>query len=134
MEYNFLKYDLNKIDHLGASYDTCSVMHYGAYAFSKVGSSGSLSLFFALSFSQFQFLSLYPIVYLAYPILFLSLYVSISLMYSSLSLFPYLSGLDKRIIYDLCGTPGLLNKKKIHVWEHSWVPCSFSAMYVILLS
>jgi len=35
MEYNFLKYDLNKIDHLGASYDTCSVMHYGAYAFSK---------------------------------------------------------------------------------------------------
>ena len=103
MEYNFLKYDLNKIDHLGASYDTCSVMHYGAYAFSKVGSSGSHSLFFALSFSQFQFLSLYPIVYLAYPILFLSLYVSISLMYSSLSLFPYLSGLDKRIIYDLCG-------------------------------
>ena len=36
MEYNFLKYDLNKIDHLGAEYDTCSVMHYGSYAFSKV--------------------------------------------------------------------------------------------------
>ena len=36
MEYNFLKYDLNKIDHLDAAYDTCSVMHYGAYAFSKV--------------------------------------------------------------------------------------------------
>jgi len=35
MEYNFLKYDLNKIDHLDAAYDTCSVMHYGAYAFSK---------------------------------------------------------------------------------------------------
>ncbi|XP_023325705.1 zinc metalloproteinase nas-4 [Eurytemora carolleeae] len=35
MEYNFLKYDLNKIDHLGAEYDTCSVMHYGAFAFSK---------------------------------------------------------------------------------------------------
>ncbi len=36
MEYNFMKYDLNKIDHLGAKYDTCSVMHYDAYAFSKV--------------------------------------------------------------------------------------------------
>ena len=36
MEYNFLKYDLNRIDHLGASYDTCSVMHYGATAFAKV--------------------------------------------------------------------------------------------------
>jgi len=35
MEYNFLKYDLRKIDHLGASYDTCSVMHYGATAFAK---------------------------------------------------------------------------------------------------
>jgi len=35
MEYNFLKYDLRKIDHLGATYDQCSVMHYGAYAFSK---------------------------------------------------------------------------------------------------
>ena len=28
MEFNFLKYDLRKIDHLGAEYDTCSVMHY----------------------------------------------------------------------------------------------------------
>ena len=35
MEYNFLKYSLNKINHLEAPYDTCSVMHYGAYAFSK---------------------------------------------------------------------------------------------------
>jgi len=34
MEYNFLKYDLRKIQHLGAAYDTCSVMHYGPYAFS----------------------------------------------------------------------------------------------------
>ena len=39
MEYNFLKYDLRKIDHLGAKYDTCSVMHYGAYAFAKVRNS-----------------------------------------------------------------------------------------------
>ena len=38
MEFNFLKYDLNKIDHLGADYDTCSVMHYGATAFAKVTS------------------------------------------------------------------------------------------------
>ena len=35
MEYNFLKYSLNKINHLKAPYDTCSVMHYGPYAFSK---------------------------------------------------------------------------------------------------
>ena len=35
MEFNFLKYDLNKIDHLGAEYDTCSVMHYGSTAFAK---------------------------------------------------------------------------------------------------
>jgi len=35
MEYNFLKYDLNKIDHLGATYDTCSVMHYGPTSFAK---------------------------------------------------------------------------------------------------
>ena len=36
MEFNFLRYNLNKIDHLGADYDTCSIMHYGEYAFSKV--------------------------------------------------------------------------------------------------
>ena len=36
MEYNFMKYSLAKINHLGAKYDTCSVMHYGAYAFSRV--------------------------------------------------------------------------------------------------
>ena len=36
MEFNFLKYDLNKIDHLGAKYDTCSVMHYGSTAFARV--------------------------------------------------------------------------------------------------
>ncbi|XP_023325046.1 zinc metalloproteinase nas-13-like [Eurytemora carolleeae] len=35
MEFNFLRYNLNKIDHLGADYDTCSIMHYGEYAFSK---------------------------------------------------------------------------------------------------
>jgi len=35
MEYNFMKYSLAKINHLGAKYDTCSVMHYGAYAFSR---------------------------------------------------------------------------------------------------
>ena len=35
MEYNFLKYSLNKINHLQATYDTCSVMHYGPYAFSR---------------------------------------------------------------------------------------------------
>jgi hypothetical protein len=36
MSYNFMKYNLNQINHLGAPYDTCSVMHYGAFAFSKV--------------------------------------------------------------------------------------------------
>ena len=36
MEHNFLKYDLTEIRHLGATYDTCSLMHYGANAFSKV--------------------------------------------------------------------------------------------------
>jgi len=35
MENNFLKYDLTEIRHLGATYDTCSLMHYGANAFSK---------------------------------------------------------------------------------------------------
>ena len=35
---NFEKYDLGKIDHLGAPYDPCSVMHYGAFAFAKVRS------------------------------------------------------------------------------------------------
>ena len=35
-EYNFDKYTLSEIDHLGASYDTCSLMHYGSHFFSKV--------------------------------------------------------------------------------------------------
>lgn len=30
-----MRYDLNRIQHLNAKYDTCSVMHYNAYAFSK---------------------------------------------------------------------------------------------------
>lgn len=34
---NFNKYSLSTISHLGATYDTCSVMHYGAYFFSKNG-------------------------------------------------------------------------------------------------
>jgi len=37
MEFNFQKYSLTTINHLNAAYDTCSVMHYGAYAFSKNG-------------------------------------------------------------------------------------------------
>ena len=49
MEYNFLKYDLSKISHLGASYDTCSVMHYGAYAFSKVESLFIINMLKAVS-------------------------------------------------------------------------------------
>ena len=36
MKYNFMKYTLSQITHLNAPYDTCSVMHYNAYAFSKV--------------------------------------------------------------------------------------------------
>lgn len=35
MAYNFQKYNLDRIQYLGASYDTGSVMHYGAYAFAK---------------------------------------------------------------------------------------------------
>ncbi|QQP58563.1 Metalloendopeptidase, partial [Caligus rogercresseyi] len=35
MTFNFLKYDLTKIDHLNAPYDTCSIMHYGPTAFSR---------------------------------------------------------------------------------------------------
>ena len=36
MIYNFDKMNLYQIDLLKAEYDTCSVMHYGAYAFAKV--------------------------------------------------------------------------------------------------
>ena len=36
-EFAFDKYGLDKIDHLGAEYDTCSVMHYPEKAFSKNG-------------------------------------------------------------------------------------------------
>merc|ERR1719510_2389551 len=35
MKYNFDKYGQDKIDHLGAEYDTCSIMHYGKTAFAK---------------------------------------------------------------------------------------------------
>ncbi|XP_022251606.1 zinc metalloproteinase nas-13-like [Limulus polyphemus] len=35
MAYNFAKYTLQKIQHLGEPYDYASVMHYGEYAFSK---------------------------------------------------------------------------------------------------
>ena len=36
MAYNFKKYGQDRIDHLGAEYDTCSIMHYGPTAFAKV--------------------------------------------------------------------------------------------------
>ena len=35
-EHNFKKYGQDRIDHLGAKYDTCSVMHYFSTAFAKV--------------------------------------------------------------------------------------------------
>merc|ERR1712038_386032 len=35
MVYNFEKMNLYQIDLLKAKYDTCSVMHYNAYAFTK---------------------------------------------------------------------------------------------------
>jgi len=35
MSHNFLKYNLDRIQHLGMPYDTDSVMHYDAYAFAK---------------------------------------------------------------------------------------------------
>jgi len=35
--FNFNKYTLNEITHLKAPYDTCSIMHYSSYAFSKNG-------------------------------------------------------------------------------------------------
>ena len=54
MEFNFLKYDLRKIDHLGAEYDTCSVMHYGAYAFAKVSHATLNSIIFVLAPCQLE--------------------------------------------------------------------------------
>jgi len=38
MKFNFMKYTLNQIQHLKAPYDTCSVMHYSATAFTMNGS------------------------------------------------------------------------------------------------
>ncbi len=35
-QFNFQKYPQTIIDHLGVQYDTCSIMHYNAYAFAKV--------------------------------------------------------------------------------------------------
>ena len=37
MQDNFQKHDLGMIDHLGAKYDLCSIMHYGLNLFAKVG-------------------------------------------------------------------------------------------------
>ena len=36
MKFNFVKYNQTEIQHLNAPYDTCSVMHYSATAFSQV--------------------------------------------------------------------------------------------------
>lgn len=35
LEYNFDKYSLDKIQHLGEMYDYSSILHYGQWAFSK---------------------------------------------------------------------------------------------------
>eukprot|EP00088_Acartia_fossae_P005397 TRINITY_DN12382_c0_g1_i1.p1 TRINITY_DN12382_c0_g1~~TRINITY_DN12382_c0_g1_i1.p1 ORF type:complete len:435 (+),score=35.42 TRINITY_DN12382_c0_g1_i1:1-1305(+) len=37
MDYNFDKYHLNEINHLGADYDICSIMHYSSHALSSNG-------------------------------------------------------------------------------------------------
>ena len=42
MSNNFLKLNLNQIDHLGAPYNICSVVHYRENAFSKVANLFSL--------------------------------------------------------------------------------------------
>ena len=36
MSYNFDKMSSYRVDTLNTPFDTCSVMHYGAYAFAKV--------------------------------------------------------------------------------------------------